>query len=90
MTIDVDTITGPAFLASALVNGDESGLDAAGRETLGLFLAGHVPKGWEVVDVARDDEGDGEDSRFTWSFDLYGGDCRGGDVVDYVIHRRVA
>jgi hypothetical protein len=79
-----DTVTGPAFLASALVNGDTSGLDAAGLECLARFEAWIAP-GY-VVDVARDADGEANEPRFTWSFDLHGGDTAGGDVVDYVVH----
>jgi hypothetical protein len=77
---EVDLVTGPAFLASALVNGDTSGLSPKDLECLHRFEAKLGQ--WYVVDVAAGEP------RFTWSFDLYGGDARGGDVIDYVVHRR--
>lgn len=78
----IEKVTLPAFLASALVNGDESGLDASGLVTLARVrdYLGEM----DVIDVARDDDGEAEESRFTWNFDLYCGDARGGDVLDYV------
>lgn len=82
MSIDVDTITGPAFLASALVNGDKSGLNEKDLQVLQNFLQNHVPEGWSVVSTVDDQE-----PRFTWYYPLYGGDAQGGDVIDYVIHR---
>lgn len=79
MTIEVDTITGPAFLACALINGDTSGLDETDLRVLQAFETMIAP--WRVVD-ATDDE-----PRFTWSFELYGGNTAGGDVVDYIVHK---
>ena len=46
-------ITGYAHLASALVNGDYSGLDAAGRADLKAFLA--YIEGYNVVSVEGDE-----------------------------------
>lgn len=83
----VDTITLPDYLASALVNGDCSGLDPEGLAVLDNVLANHIPAGWYVVDVARDENGEGLEPRFTWSYRLYGGACSGGSVLDYVIHK---
>lgn len=85
--IEVDYITLPAFLASALVNGDTSGLERGDLECLDAINARLARDGFEVVDVARDDDGDFY-PRFTWSFRLYGGDAEGGEVLDYVVHKR--
>lgn len=83
--LEVDQITLPAFLASALVNGDESGLEERDEPVLARVY--EMLGDWQVVDVARDEEGNGEEARFTWSYDLHGGDAKGGDVLNYVIHR---
>jgi hypothetical protein len=85
MTIEVDTVIGPACFASALVNGDESGLEADEIAALNAFEKSIAP--WYVVDVKRDDDGDGHEPRFTWSYKLYGGTAEGGDVLDYVVHK---
>src|SRR4051812_39171444 len=85
MTIECDTVTGPACFASALVNGDTSGLNAVELAALEAFERKLLP--WYVVDVARDANGDGIEPWFTWSYDLHGGTARGGDVIDYVIHK---
>lgn len=80
----VETVTLPAFLCSALVNGDTSGLDAEGRACLARV---HDYLGdYRVIDVARDESGEPIEPRFTWSFSLYQGDATGGDVLDYVCH----
>ena len=69
-----DTYTAPAAWASALVNGDYSGLDDA--DTLAC-------RAWqESILPARVVSCDGE-PRFTWSYRLYGGLYDGGDVLDY-------
>jgi len=44
-------------------------------------------EGWSIIDVARDKSGEPDESRFTSSFRLYGGNCAGGDVLDYVAIR---
>lgn len=81
MAIEVDTVTLPAYWASALVNGDFSGLTPAERDALHASLASLQARGWYVVSTTEDD------SRFTWSFRLYGGTADGGDVLDYIVHR---
>lgn len=64
-----DYIAGPALLASALVNGDESSLEsAADKAALAKFLA-DLPAGARVEDLRRDADGQGEDSHFMhWRF----------------------
>lgn len=76
----------PAFLASALINGDTSGLDADGLATLERVREQFGDL--EVVDVARDENGEPESPWFTWSYRVYGGECDGGECFDYVCIRR--
>ncbi len=45
-------------------------------------------KPWYVVDVARDENGEARESRFTWFYALYA-DKQGGEVLDYVVHKEV-
>jgi hypothetical protein len=86
--LEVDTVTGPSEWASALVNGDTSGLDDEDEKAMNLWADNLAKDGWSVVDIATDEEtGEGQEPRFTWSYRLYGGTAGGGDVVDYVVHR---
>lgn len=80
------TITGPAAWATALVNGDYSGLQGPDDipDLVHLVRWLRANPGYEIVDVARDEDGEAKDPRFTWSYALHGGAHRGGDVVDYV------
>lgn len=86
---EVDTVTGPACWASALINGDDSSfsLDDDGGEAelaaLEAWLAPLTAEGWRVVGIVEDSE------RFSWSFALHGGTAQGGDVVDFEILREV-
>lgn len=83
---EVDTVTGPSYWASYLVNGDDSSLNPeekaaadAWNERLG---------DWYVVGIADDEEGNSQEPRFTNSYDIHSGtDIRGGDVVDYIVHK---
>jgi Ca2+-binding RTX toxin-like protein len=81
--IEVDTITLPSYWASALINGDYSGLNDGEAQRCKAevdFLAG--AKSYVVSDV--------EDSqRFTWHYNLYDPEAgvSGGEVMDYVIHK---
>lgn len=87
MAIETDTVTLPAYWASAIVNGDYSSFtlhdDGGDAETAACdsALEALADDGWRVVSTVEDSE------RFTWSFDLYGGTASGGDVCDYVVHR---
>ena len=83
--IEHDTVTGPVYWASYLVNGDARGLEAEEKALADKWLAGL--DGWAVVDVARNPRGEGLEPRFTWHYALYGGQCAGGEVIDYVVHR---
>lgn len=82
MTIETGTITLPVYWASALINGDTSGMDDDEIASMDNYIQDACfNEGWRVVDCVEDTE------RFTWSFNLYGGDCAGGDVCDYTILR---
>ena len=78
--IEVDTITGPNYWASYLVNGDASGLTAEEKAACDAWQASIAP--WYVVST-----GDDQEPRFTWHFRLYGGTADGGDVIDYIAHK---
>ena len=85
MREQIVTVTAPAHMASYLVNNDASGVTVEEILAVEAWL-----DGLEILDVARDADGDCLDPHFTWSFDLYGGTARGGDVLDYIareVHR---
>lgn len=82
-TITTRTITAPAAWASALVNGDFSGLDADESTACSRWKQRELSIGESVVSTVDDAE-----PRFTKSFRLYGGDAEGGDVLDYVVMSR--
>lgn len=79
-----DTITGPDWAAPYLVNGDASGITDDERAKVDAWLAREQVA--SIVDIARDDDGNGMEPRFTWSYSLYFPEagCRGGSVIDYV------
>lgn len=88
MAIECGIVTGAAHWASYLVNGDDSGLDAREKALCDAWAERLARDSYYVVDVARDDTGEGLEPRFSWSYGLHtGDDCRGGDVLDYVVHR---
>lgn len=72
-------VTGPAYWACALINGDHTGMSDAEDKLCAAWLVNELEPLEEVVDVVEDSE------RFTWSYRLYGGDAAGGDVCDYVV-----
>lgn len=74
---EVLVITGPAYWASAIINGDYSGLSETESEACRAWLEHEQIDGWRIVSTVDDSE------RFTWHFRLYGGECDGGDVLDY-------
>lgn len=85
--IEVDEITAPSYWASALINGDFSGLDADEAKWVERWMDRLAERGWAVVDIKRDEEGEAYD-RFSGGYRSPDGILiRGGDVVDYVIHR---
>ncbi len=87
MTIETSIITLPAYWASALVNGDFSGLNTIEIAPLKAQLDSLRFEGWTVAGVATDDQGEPVEPRFTWSYSLYGGLANGGEVLDYIILR---
>ena len=44
-------------------------------------------EGLDVIDVARDADGNCLEPSFTWSFGDCGGTARGGDVLDYIARK---
>jgi len=82
----VSTVTLPADWASALVNGDFSGLEAADDAACRKAIAGLASDGMTVVDVVRDADGEPQEPRFSWLYDMYGGTTRGGALLDFVVH----
>jgi hypothetical protein len=83
MAIEHTTITLPAFWASALVNGDTSGMNYEDLANMEAWLDKALAGGWYVVSDVEDSE------RFTWHYQLYGGTAKGGTVLDYIIHRQL-
>ena len=69
----VETYVLPAFWASYLVNGDPSGMTDREIEACDAYVS-KIPG--HCVDVGE--------SYFSWSFDLHGGDAKGGDLADFV------
>jgi len=73
------TITGSAYWASYLINGDSSGMTDAEIALCDAWEARELEEGETIVSC--DDE-----ARFTWSYDLHtGADYKGGDVLDYTV-----
>ncbi len=70
-------ITGSAYWASYLINGDASGL--TDRE---VALANH----WLASNEIKNIVSCSDESHFTWNYDLHTGDvmARGGDVLEYI------
>tara|TARA_R100000306_G_C4302778_1_gene105977 strand:+ start:162 stop:446 length:285 start_codon:yes stop_codon:yes gene_type:complete len=72
-------ITAPSIWASYLINGDSSGITEQDKIDADRYL-----KDVDIVDVVRDDDGEGMNPYFTWQYQLHGGDYEGGEVLDYV------
>jgi hypothetical protein len=84
--IEVDEITLPAAWASALVNGDFSGLELSypdEAKRCQLVIDALACRNESIVSTVDDSQ------RFTWHYDLYdkGAGVSSGTVMDYVIHR---
>lgn len=80
MTIEVREIEGSAYWASAIINGDESGLDEAEVSLLYAWMDCTLAEGEYIVDCGE--------PYFSWSYGLHtGADVRGGDLVTYTVHR---
>ena len=73
------TVQAPAHMASYLVNNDASGVTTEDIQAVEEWL-----EGLEILDVARDADGEFLEPFFSWSLDLCGGTARGGDVLDYI------
>ena len=88
--IKVSEVTLPVYWASALVNGDYSGLSEEEAKRCRAKVAELAAEGMAVVDCARDDSGEIKDARFTWNYPLYDREAAvsGGEVLDYVVHIR--
>lgn len=86
---EVDHVTLPSYWASALVNGDFSGLEDEEADQCRMMQHQLATEGWHVVDVVRDENGEGHDARYTGSYQVHNphSQYRGGDVLDYVVHR---
>lgn len=78
--MNLQTITAPAYWASALVNGDYSSLDVSEASHLRAWMKDNCVV--SVLSLAGDDQ----ESRFTKHYRLYDplAECSGGDVLDYV------
>lgn len=73
-----ETVTGPAFLASYFVNGDDSDLSPRDNQLALAWLEREGVK--RVISVEDDSE------RFTWSYRLHAPefDADGGTVAEYL------
>lgn len=87
MSIQITTVTACAYWASALLSGDLSGIDDADDlVAYEEFCAELAEQGLAIIDVARDQDGEPVEARFTWHGHLYGAGVAGTDVLDYVAH----
>lgn len=78
MAIKCETITGLAFWACYFINDDCSGMEDPEVELADKWLESIAP--FYPVSTVEDSE------RFTWRAELYGADCSGATVVDYICH----
>jgi hypothetical protein len=67
----------PAFWAPYLINFDSSGM-----EEEEMIACDNYIEQQGIKDVFLEDE---EEPYFSWSFDLYGGNDRGGDLLHYMV-----
>jgi hypothetical protein len=94
--------TAPAYWASYLINGDDSGLEPGEKERADQYLKKEGIR--SVLDVALTcyecgnasetaianctEDGthnlEGCEPSFTWSYEMYGGNAEGGEVLDYI------
>jgi hypothetical protein len=79
--VHFETVTGPSYWASYLINGDASGISAEEKARADAWLVRN-----EVLNVVDCEE----ESRFTRHYQLYDplADCTGGDVLDYTCEVR--
>ena len=77
------TVTAPAHMSCYLIYGDMGGVSDEEIQAVDAHL-----EGLDVIDVARDADGNCLEPSFTWSFGDCGGTARGGDVLDYIARKR--
>ena len=78
MSIKVETFTAVAQWAIYFINDDSSGMEDSETALADAWLESIAP--FYPVDIVEDSE------RFTWSGTLYGTDCSGVTVCDYICH----
>ncbi len=78
MTIECETITCVEYWSSYFINGDASGLDDDEKKLADAWLESIAP--YYPVSVTDDEPW------FTWHGELYGADCAGVNVVDYICY----
>lgn len=80
---EVDTISLPSHWASALVNGDFSGVEDEDARHIELMMSKLGQEGWHVVGTSD------EEPRFTNHYQVHNpySQSHGGEVMDFVIHR---
>ena len=85
--IETEIVTGSAYWASYLVNGDASGLDDREIKLADAWCERNFPGvAWREIDVKRDDDGEPQESNFSWFYGLHtGDDYSGGDVLEYSV-----
>jgi len=66
----------PAYWASYLINGDASGITDEEKQAADAHLEAEGIV--HVIDCA-------DEAYFSWSYDLHGGICSGGDLLDYTV-----
>ena len=76
----VRKLTGAAYWASYLINGDASGLEPREKALADAWLERELAPEESVVDCEQE-------AHFSWHYDLHTGDdsVRGGDVLEYTI-----
>lgn len=88
MPIQSDMVTAPAHWACYLINGDAGMMDDSDIAACDAFSA--RLGAWYIVDVARNENGDAIEARFSWHCRYYGATYSGGDLIDYMVHRESA
>jgi len=86
--IEVDEVIGPAYWASALVNGDTSGLSDEEEAIMDRWVKDLLDRGLDLGSVSTKDD---EEPWFTWNYRQYSGDYAGpsgGDVITYIVYRQ--
>lgn len=78
MTLRIETILGPAWFASAAINGDYSGLTS---EEYLEFVAWRNFNVWPGFDFASC----GEESHFSWECRAHGLPWTGGELIEYIL-----